>query len=259
MPIFNPKNFAELGSDLYSYLKEKAPSESNINAALDAYDQATRGVPNPIQFGDEAVKLAIIPTAKNVGKFFEMMQQAVNKIKLREEASNVERAIAFMQVRHPKLMEGININIQHPPKSYSGRYHDYGNRIDLVETFRNYTGKDPTGVKDYIQILGHELGHSVPKRRGKIPGNPVMSESIAIASERNAIRDATRYIQIKAAEKGIDKVLYEDIFPEIDNPPYMRAEVHRLLDLLKRLPKSHKSYKPTIKETLITRDSKPIP
>lgn len=60
MPIPDTSKLNEMFQRLYNQISPYLPSESDVNATLDGYDQATRGIPNPLQYLDEAIKLPLL-------------------------------------------------------------------------------------------------------------------------------------------------------------------------------------------------------
>lgn len=79
MPIPDLQSLAEFLQDkIAPYL----PREQNASAALDAMDQATRGIPSPIQFADEAARYAVMPLAYRSTKLKDLMSKVLQNIDL---------------------------------------------------------------------------------------------------------------------------------------------------------------------------------
>jgi hypothetical protein len=60
MPVLDTEGLSGLFNKFYDKVSPYLPSEGDVNAVLDAYDQATKGVPNPLQFLDESVRLPLV-------------------------------------------------------------------------------------------------------------------------------------------------------------------------------------------------------
>jgi hypothetical protein len=199
MPIPNPQGLTDLFNRFYDKVSPYLPSENDVNAALDGYDQATKGIPNPLQFGDEAVRLGVI------GGFGAARQ--LSKLRLSELIKQLDKGIGYHGTTLPQaksiISKGFNpLNIKEEIQRVADIY-----KVDL------------SSISKYKQNSLNRLIESYSSQEGEVSTTPYKNIAARWAGSGGEIA------------KDVERILIKDDLKAWRHPKSKLTDIPAIIEL----------------------------